>query len=68
MTRVGRFELGEELGRGGMGVVYRGRQPSLDRPVVLKRMRRDALAEPSHVARFERGDPLRNEVDRERGY
>jgi Protein kinase domain len=32
----GDFELGDLLGRGGMGAVYRGRQISLDRPVAIK--------------------------------
>jgi serine/threonine-protein kinase len=50
--RFGGCELLEELGRGGMGVVYRVRQPGLDRVVALKRMLRGESAGPRDVARF----------------
>jgi serine/threonine protein kinase len=47
----GDYELLEELGRGGMGVVYRARQRSLDRDVAIKFIA-EWFADTSRVVRF----------------
>lgn len=48
-------ELDVEIGRGGMGVVYRGRQTYLDRTVAVKLLLVDrAAADDDYVKRFQR--------------
>src|SRR5580704_5841733 len=56
-SSIGKFEIRREIGRGAMGVVYEGYDPSIKRVVALKTIRSDQLAggDPAAViARFRR--------------
>jgi serine/threonine protein kinase len=53
-VRIGDFAVFEEIGRGGMGVVYRARQLSLNRDVALKVLPAAAYPTEKDVARFQR--------------
>lgn len=52
LTHIGPYEVVRELGRGGMGVVYRGHDPQLDRPVAIKLVSEAILGERAAVERF----------------
>lgn len=49
-----RYEIGDRLGHGGMGVVFRAVHRMMGRPVALKLIRPDLLAAPAAVERFRR--------------
>ena len=52
--RFSRYEIGEELGQGGMAAVYRAYDPLFEREVALKILKRELLNDPQERERFER--------------
>jgi serine/threonine protein kinase/TolB-like protein len=52
-SRLGPYELLDLLGAGGMGEVYRARDPRLQRDVAIKVISRDASQDPERLRRFE---------------
>jgi serine/threonine-protein kinase len=52
--RIGPYEVKGEIGRGGMGVVYRARDTKLDRDVAVKALPETLSDDPDRLARFQR--------------
>src|SRR5687767_11558824 len=53
-SKVGPYEVLGLLGEGGMGQVYRGRDPRLGRDIAIKVLAKDALQDAEATGRLER--------------
>lgn len=53
-AKFSRYEIGVELGQGGMATVYRAYDPLFERDVALKILKHELLKEPQLKERFER--------------
>jgi TolB-like protein/Tfp pilus assembly protein PilF len=60
-----RYQIVEEIGRGGMGVVYKALDKELDRVVALKMIRPELGADPGVVEQFKKELVLASEVTHE---
>jgi len=52
--QLGKYEIIDEIGKGGFATVYRARDPDLDREVALKVLHPLLMRDPEWVARFRR--------------
>ena len=62
-SRVGDYVIEAEIGRGGMGVVYRARQARLERAVALKVIAPNLAHDPTFRGRFDRESRLAASIE-----
>lgn len=53
-VNFGRYEIVDEIGRGGMGTVYRARDTKMRREVAVKVLRPELVSVPGYLERFRR--------------
>jgi serine/threonine protein kinase/HAMP domain-containing protein len=52
LEKIGRFKILEELGRGGMAVVYKAYDPNINRPLAIKVLLEERCANKEYRSRF----------------
>ena len=52
ISTIGRYQILERLGQGGMGVVYRAFDPQIERTVAIKVISTQLVDQPEHRERF----------------
>lgn len=62
-VQINHYDLGEELGRGAMGVVFEAVDRRLDRPVAIKFLAPELTRDPAALQRFEREARLAASLD-----
>ncbi len=60
---LGKFEILEELGRGGFGIVYKARDKALKRLVAIKVLHPNLVNDPTFVARFRQEAQIAAQLD-----
>jgi len=60
-----RYQIVEEIGRGGMGVIYKAIDKEIDRVVALKMIRPELSSDPAVVEQFKRELILAREISHE---
>ena len=63
MMRLGKYEIQEEIGRGGFGTVYKGHDKVLDRTVAIKVLHPNLVNDSTFLSRFQQEAKIAARLD-----